>query len=226
MDSRKRSVLCVALLSLLSVGCGGGASGMGADVSGAASQDYGATKQMVIDILHSSDGRTALQEILKDPALKQQLFVSETDITKGIEKSLESKKNQNFLTEQAKDPKFAAALSKAAQPELLQLTKQLMKDPEYQKDMLTLLKSPEFTKNIQDLMKAPEFRGQVMKIMTDALQTPSFRMQFQDALKKAVAESMQQHGGGGGGKQGGGGQEGGGSQGGQEQGDQGGGGGQ
>lgn len=225
MVSPKRSVLCVMLFSLLSVGCGGGASGMGGDVSGAASQDYGATKQMVIDILHSSEGKSALQEILKDPSLKQQLIVSDTDITKGIEKSLQSKKNQNFLTEQAKDPKFAAALAKAAQPELLQLTKQLMKDPEYQKDMLTLLKSPDFTKNIQDLMKAPEFRGHVMKIMTDALQTPSFRMQFQDALKKAVSESMQQQGGGGG-KQGGGGQEGESGQGGQEQSGQGGGGGQ
>ncbi|GMA50425.1 hypothetical protein GCM10025857_17820 [Alicyclobacillus contaminans] len=35
-----------------------------------------------------------------------------------------------------------------------------------------------------------------MKIMTEALQTPSFRMQFQDALKAAVAESMPQAGGG------------------------------
>ncbi len=171
---------------------------MGADVSGSVgnqNQDYGTTKQMVIDILHSPDGKKAVAEMLTDPSMKQKVVVSDTDISKAVEKALETKKNQSFLAQQAKEPEFAAALAKAVQPDLVNLQKQLMKDPEYQKDMMVLLKSPDFTKQLEELLQTPQFRGQVMKIMTDALQTPSFRMQFQNALQKAVAQQMQAAGG-------------------------------
>ena len=167
---------------------------MGADVSGATQPDYTATKQMVVDILHSPEGKSAVEAILNDPSVKQQMAVNETDIAKAVEKNLETQKNQSFLAQQVKDPQFVSAFAKAAQPELTQINKQLMKDPQYQKDMLILLKSPEFTKNLQDLMQTPEFRGQIMKVMTEALQNPSFRMQFEDALKQAVAQSMQNAG--------------------------------
>lgn len=183
----------IAASALLLVGCGVG-GGASADASGAGQQDYGTTKQMVLDILQSSEGKSAVANILKDPTMKSQIIVSNTDIAKAVEKTLQSKQNQSFLAEQAKDPEFAAALAKAVQPELVATTKQLMKDPAYQKEMLVLLESPEFTANLQSLMKTPEYRGQVMQIMTDALQTPSFRMQFQDALKEAVSQSMQSAG--------------------------------
>lgn len=192
-----RRVWPLALILLVfGVGCGA-TTNAGADVSGAGQQqqDYGATKQMVIDILHSSEGKTALQDILKDPAFKQQMAVSETDVAKAVQKTVESKSTQSFLSQQAKDPEFAGTLAKAIQPELIQVNKQLMKDPEYQKEMMVLLKSPEFTKDLQDLMQTPEVRSQIMKIMTDSMQTPSFRVKFEDALKKAVAQSMPQAGG-------------------------------
>ena len=193
-----RSVWPLALiLVLLGVGCGS-TTNAGADVSGAGAgqQDYGATKQMVIDILHSAEGKTALQDILKDPSFKQQMAVSESDVAKAVQKTIDSKSSQSFLSQQAKDPQFATSLAKAVQPELIQVSKQLMKDPEYQKEMIVLLKSPEFTKNLQDLMQTPEFRSQIMKIMTDSMQTPSFKAKFEDTLKKVVAESMPQSGGG------------------------------
>lgn len=183
----------LALTVLLAVGCG--TSTAGAAASGSGQQDYGTTKQMVIDILHSPDGKTAVESILKDPSIKSQIIVSDTDIAKAVENSLKSKQNQSFLSKQAKDPEFADALAKAVQPELISITKQLMKDPTYQKEMLVLLQSPEFSTHLQTLMKSPQYRGQVMQIMTDALQTPSFRMQFQDMLKKAVEQSMQSAGG-------------------------------
>jgi spore germination protein D len=189
--------------SLVMGGCGSNA--MGADVSqSGGQQDYGATKTMVIDILHSQEGKTALQDVMKDPTFKQQLVVSEADITKAVTASVESKKTQSFLAEQAKDPKFAAALAKAVQPDLISTSKQLMKDPDYQKDMLTLLQSPDFTKSLQTLLQGPQFRQDVMKIMTQALDTPAFRMKFQDSLKAAVADSMKSTGGSSSGGSGGG----------------------
>ncbi|WP_074950929.1 spore germination lipoprotein GerD [Alicyclobacillus macrosporangiidus] len=179
----------LAIALLLAAGCGGG---MGADVSAAGQQDYGTTKQMVVDILHSAEGRGAIAEALRDPSTKQKLALSEMDVAQALEKQLQSQKNQSFLAQQVKDPQFAATLAKSIQPELMQMQKQLLKDPQYQKDMLVLLKSPEFSQHLQGLMQTPEFRGQIMKVMTDALQTPSFRTQFEDALKRAVADSIQQ----------------------------------
>jgi spore germination protein D len=194
---QKYTVLGVIISCFLLAGCGGGSPAADAANS---QPDYTSTKQMVLDILHSGDGKTAISEVLKDPTLKTQFLVSQTDVTTAMEKALTSGKNESLLSQQLKDPKFAAALSKAIEPELIQQQKQLMKDPTYQKDMLVLLKSPDFTKELEDLMQTPTFRGQIMKVMTEALQTPAFRMQFQDALKQAVADSMQSAGGQAGGQ--------------------------
>lgn len=185
-------LLWATLLPLIIVGCGAG--GASADAAASGQQDYGTTKQMVIDILNSSDGKKALSETLQDPALRSQWLVSQTEVSKAMEKALTSGKDKSLLAEQLKDPKFAAELSTAIAPQLIAHQKQLMKDPEYQKDLLILLKSPDFSKQLEDLMKTPQFRGNIMKVMTDALNTPGFRMQFQDALKKAVAEQMQSAG--------------------------------
>ncbi len=221
---KTKSVLSTLALGVfIIVGCGASGGGAGADVSGAAGQpDYSATKQMVLDILHSQEGKTALQDIMKDPAFKQQIIVSDADITKAVTASIESKKTQSFLSDQAKDPKFAAALSKALQPELIQTSKQLMKDPEYQKDLLVIMESPEFTKHLQTLLESPSGRQQMMKVMTEALDNPGFRIKFEQSLKQAVADQMKSTGGGQ--QQSGGGKSGGGDQGGSGGSDQGGGG--
>jgi spore germination protein D len=205
---KTKSVLStLALGALVIVGCGAGGGGAGADVSATTGQqDYGATKQMVLDILHSQEGKTALQDIMKDPAFKQQIIVSDSDITKAVTASIESKKTQSFLSEQAKDPKFAAALSKALQPELIQTSKQLMKDPDYQKDVMVLLKSPDFTQHLQTLLESPDGRKIMMKVMTEALDNPGFRIKFEQSLKQAVSDAMKSTGGGGGKQQAGGGQ--------------------
>ncbi|KPV44122.1 hypothetical protein AN477_08610 [Alicyclobacillus ferrooxydans] len=193
MLKRTQTLLAGALCCLVLAGCG--STSAGADASSATQPDYSGTKQMVLDILHSGEGKKALSEVLQDPTLRTQWLVSQTDVSTAMEKALTSGKNQSLLSQQLKDPKFAAALAKAIEPELLAQQKQLMKDPTYQKDMLVLLKSPDFSKQVEDLMQTPPFRGLIMKVMTEALQTPSFRMQFQDALKQAVAESMQSVGG-------------------------------
>ncbi|MCL6454799.1 MAG: hypothetical protein K6T78_14425 [Alicyclobacillus sp.] len=190
--SRRTRFLWAMLMPVLLVGCG--ASGA-ADAAAAGQPDYGTTKQMVIDILHSADGKQALAEVLQDKSLRAQFLVNQTDVSQAMEQALTSGKDKSLLAQQLQDPQFADALAKAIAPQLIEHQKQLMKDPSYQKDMLILLKSPEFTKQLQDLMQTPSFRGQIMQVMTDALKTPSFRMQFQDALKQAVAEQMQSAGG-------------------------------
>lgn len=184
--------ITLAVVAALSVGCGQGATG--ADAS-AAQGDYGTTKQMVVDILHSPEGKDALKTLLQDPTFREQMAVSNADITKAVENSLKSKQNQAFLAKQMQDPKFAAAFAKAVQPQLIEMQKQLLKDPAYTKDLMVILKSPDYTQHVDELLQTPKMRGQIMQIMTDALKTPSFRMQFQDALKQAVSESISQSGG-------------------------------
>ncbi|RIV24562.1 hypothetical protein D2Q93_06860 [Alicyclobacillaceae bacterium I2511] len=190
-----RRATIFAVLMATTVGCGDSGSAATQASGTGSQQDYGTTKQMVMDILHSTQGKQTLQEVLQDPEVKQQFIVNDADIGKAVEKSLSQGKNQSLLAQQFKDAQFSSALAKAVQPELLQMQKQLMKDPAYQQEMMVLLKSPDFSKYLQDYMQTPQYRSQVMKIMTDALQTPSFRMQFQEALKKAVADSMQSAGG-------------------------------
>lgn len=188
----RRGWLVAVATAFLVTGCGQGMSG--ADVS-QSQPDYSTTKQMVVDILHSPDGKNAIKSLLQDPQFRQDMAVSNADVAKGVEAALQTKQTQNLLAEQMKDPKFAAAFAKAVQPELMDMQKQLLKDPQYTKDLMVIMKSPQYTQHINELIQTPEVRGQIMKVMTDALSTPSFRMQFQDALKKAVAESMSQGGG-------------------------------
>lgn len=192
---QRRKWASVVFVTFVLGGCG--SAGIGAEASGATSggQDYGATKQMVIDILHSSEGKTALQDIMKDPSFKQQLVVSKEDISKAVTASIESKKTQSFLSEQAKDPKFASALATAVQPEMIQTMKQMLKDPDAQKDLLVLMKSPDFTKHLQEQFQTPQFRQDIMTVMMQSMDNPSFQLKFQDALKKAVTEAMKSGGG-------------------------------
>jgi len=188
----RKGWLPVAVALLILTGCGQQQSG--ADVSQSQS-NYGTTKQMVLDILHSPDGKQAIQAMLQDPQFRDKMAVSNTDVAKGVEATLKTKQSQTFLAQQMKDPKFAATFAAAVQPELIGIQKQLLKDPAYSKDLMVLMKSPEYTQYVNQLLQTPEVRGQIMKVMTDALKTPSFRMQFQDALKQAVAESISQSGG-------------------------------
>lgn len=191
MDLRKNWIIVVAVAAL-SVGCGQGATG--ADVSGS-QPNYTTTKQMVLDILKSPDGKNAVQSMLQDPSFREQMAVSQNDITKAVQKSLESKQNKDLLAKQIQNPKFAAAFAKALQPQLIDMQKQLLKDPQYTKDLMVILKSPDYTKHVNELLQTPQVRGQIMKVMSDALNTPSFRMKFEDALKKAVSETVSQSGG-------------------------------
>lgn len=209
---RKHKGLLASIAVLCLAGCGNtGAMAAGASSSGS-NADYGQTKQMVLDILNSKDGQAALMEMAKNPQFKRQMAVSEADVAKAVENTVKNSSTESFLAKQAKDPAFAETLAKAIEPQLVSVNKQLMKDPEYQKEMLVLLKSPEYTKDFQDLMQTPAMRGAIMQIMSDALKTPSFKAQFESALKQAVSQSIGQSAGGGQSKSSGQGEEGSGEQ--------------
>ncbi len=193
----KRKASSIALISsLLLAGCGStSASGNSGQESGssnpsASSAGYPQIKAMVLDILHSKEGMNTLKDTISSPEFKQSAIVSEIDVQKAVEKMVKKEdKQKTFLSQAMKDPKFSASMVEAALPQVTKVQKQLIKDPDYQKELLALMQSSEYQQMQFDLLKSPEYRKEIMKIMTEALEQPSFRLLFMDSLKQAVKEA-------------------------------------
>ncbi len=147
---------------------------------------YPDIKTMVLDILHSKEGMNTLKDTISSPEFKHQIAITPADISTAVEKTLNQGQNKAFLATQMKDTQFAAAVVKAAKPQMTEVQKQLMKDPEYQKSLLSLMASPENQQTQFHLLQSPEYRKEIMKIMTEALQQPTFRLLFMDSMKEAV----------------------------------------
>ncbi|TMV44056.1 spore gernimation protein [Paenibacillus mesophilus] len=218
MTWKKVRGLSAFLLLPLLIACGSGGSSEGSSSSG-----YKDTKSMVLDILKSDDGKKAIKEASKtgdetatgmiqaqsaqsggggggkiqmlsaQDAQQLQLVVKDVLTSDGSDKMLKA-----MMT----DPKFAGDFAKALQKENKQLQKDLMKDPEYQKQMLDLMKNPDYEKLMIDNMKSAQYRQQVMTIMQEALQSPLYRLELMTLLKKVMEEEAQPKGAQGKGKQG------------------------
>ncbi|MCR8645758.1 spore germination lipoprotein GerD [Paenibacillus sp. N1-5-1-14] len=100
--------------------------------------------------------------------------------------------NRKFLQNLMKDPKFASDFAKAIKQQNKQLQVELLKDPEYQKDMLDVMKNPDFSKIVQDALKTISNRQQTKLIVQDTLQSPMFKAELITLLKKAVEEQLQE----------------------------------
>lgn len=208
-----RGLSAFLLLPLL-IACGSGGSSEGSSSSG-----YKDTKSMVLDILKSDDGKKAIKDAAKtgdetatgmmqaqsaksgggkiqmlstEDAQQLQLVVKDVLTSDGSDKMIKA-----MMT----DPKFAGDFAKALQKENKQLQKDLMKDPEYQKQMLDLMKNPDYEKLMIDNMKSAQYRQQVMTIMQEALQSPLYRLELMTLLKKVMEEEAQPKNGQGKGKQ-------------------------
>lgn len=175
--------------------------------SSPAPPDYDQIKKMVVDILKTDEGKKAIQDVMTEDKVKQQLIMDQTVVKQTIEQVLTSKKGMEFWKKAFEDPKFAESFAKSLKTEQEKTIKALMKDPEYQGMMMDILKSPEMEKASLTVLKSKEFRGHLQKVMTETFDSPLFKAKIQDILIKA-AENMQstkkQSGGGeGGGQQGG-----------------------
>ncbi|GGJ75509.1 spore germination protein D [Anoxybacillus voinovskiensis] len=175
--------------------------------SSPAPPDYDQIKKMVVDILKTDEGKKAIQDVMTEDKVKQQLIMDQTVVKQTIEQVLTSKKGMEFWKKAFEDPKFAESFAKSLKVEQEKTIKALMKDPEYQGMMMDILKSPEMEKASLTVLKSKEFRGHLQKVMTETFDSPLFKAKIQDLLIKA-AENMQstkkQSGGGeGGGQQGG-----------------------
>ena len=150
--------------------------------------DYEETKKMVVDILKTDDGKKALQEVLSDEKLKEQLVMDHAVVTETVEKTLTSEKGIEFWKKTFEDPKFAESIAKTMQKENEQLLKNLMNDPEYRGKMIEILKDPELGKEVTNLLKSNEYRDHVKQVVTETLESPLYQTKIQELLLKAAEE--------------------------------------
>lgn len=175
-----KPLLLICLLSFIA-GCSDTATQSG-QVS------YEETKKMVVDILKTDDGKKAIQEVMTDDKLKQQLVMDQTVVKDTIEQTLTSDKGVEFWKKAFSDPKFSAGIAKSMKTENQALLKNLMNDPEYRGMMIEVLKDPELQKEVTDLLKTKEYRDQMQKIVSDTFESPLFKAKIQDLLIKAADE--------------------------------------
>ncbi|WP_053104050.1 spore germination lipoprotein GerD [Bacillus sp. FJAT-27231] len=178
-----KPVLPLLFLIFFLAACGGGAVD-----TGNAQMDYDATKKMVVDILKTDDGKKALQDIMQDEKVKQQLVLDQEMVTKTIEDTLVSEKGEKFWKEAFKDPAFASSIAKGMRKEQEDLLKALMKDPQYQDMMLSIMQDPEYQKSVTKLLKSKEYREHLQTVMDETFTSPLYKAKIQDILLKAATE--------------------------------------
>ncbi|MCM3324192.1 spore germination lipoprotein GerD [Cytobacillus kochii] len=211
----KKSLFIIPLLLILTL--------TACSQSGSEHMDYDQTKKMIVDILKTDDGKQALQDLMADEKIKQQLVMDQNMVTETIESTLTSEKGTEFWKKSFEDPAFAETMAKSMKSENEELLKDLMKDPDYQKMMMDILKDPEMEKKLTEVMKSQEFRAHLQTVITETFESPLFKTKLQDVLMKAAEESQSGKSGkegGGSSSEGGGGEQGGEGEGGQDSGGQ------
>lgn len=167
--------------------------------------DYDQTKNMVVDILRTDEGKKALQEIISEDAMKQHLIMDSDVVKESITEALVSDKGAEMWKKLFEDPSFVESFNKSISEEQKKLFKHLMNDAEFQKQMLELLQNPEMANQTLAMLKSQQFRSHLEETIQQTIDSPLYQAKIQEILLKA-AEKTQSEGGG---SEGGGGGEGG-----------------
>ena len=181
MNNKAISSWLLVLVCLFVTGCASGGQMQSSQL------DYKSMKDMVLDIMQTEEAKKSVEKMMKDEKFKQNIMMDETTVRTTLIQSM-TNPNSTHIKEAFKDPKFASTLAKSMQTEHKKLMKDLMKDPEYQKQLISIMKDPEFEKNMLELMKSAAYRQQTMQIMKESLQSPL----FQDDLVKLMTKANEE----------------------------------
>lgn len=181
----------LAACSLALVSCGQESSGGGNQMS------YKEVKSMVIDILGSEEAQKAitkassLTEEGQGTLLAKSMTPQDHEQVKLAVKDVLTSPEYNVVIEKImKDPKFAGEFAKAVSKDNKQIHKDLMKDPDYQKDLIEMMKQPDAQRVLFDATKTPEYRKQIMSGVTEAMQNPLFKLEIIKMLQSVVKEEL------------------------------------
>lgn len=187
-----RQVVLLILIGMVLSSCGSDSSSSQAQNGG-----YKDTKTMVLDILKTEDGQKAILTASQKAAVQdggQLKLLSAGDaqhIQLAVKDVLTDTSNNKFLQTVITDPKFAGEFAKAIQKEMKQLQKDLMKDPEYQQALVSTMKNPDFEKMLLDTMKSTPYRQQTKTVIQESMQSPLFRLDLMNVMKKVLEEESQ-----------------------------------
>src|SRR5699024_9115718 len=132
----RKYLAIIGIITLILAGCGN-------DTTARQDADYDQTKNMVVDILQTDDGKKALQEIIADDKMKQHLVMESDIVKKSITDALVSDQGTQMWQKLFEDPSFVDSFNKSIAEEQKKLFKSLMNDSEFQKQMLELMQNPE-----------------------------------------------------------------------------------
>ncbi|ALC88366.1 spore gernimation protein GerD [Bacillus sp. FJAT-18017] len=180
---KKRLVLLVSGAILILSACTGGGN------QAQSKLDYEETKKMLVDILHTEEGKKAIQEIVTDEKIKQEMIMDQAVVSETIQKTLTSKEGTDFYKKSLENPKIAASMAKGMKTENEKLLKDLMKDPEYRAMMIEILKEPEMQKEMADALKSKDFRLHLQSVIAESMQSPLFKAEMQKLLLQAAEEA-------------------------------------
>lgn len=177
--------------SLALVSCGQESSGGGNQMS------YKEVKSMVIDILGSEEAQKALTKASTQTAEGEGMLFAKSmtpqdheQVKLAVKDVLTSPEYNIVIEKIMKDPKFAGEFAKAVSKDNKQIHKDLIKDPDYQKELITMLKNPEAQRVLFDATKTPEYRKQMMSGVTEAMQNPLFKLEIMKLLQTVVKEEL------------------------------------
>lgn len=159
------------------------------EAQGSSQPDYEATKKMVIDILKTDEGKTAIQGLMADDKMKEVLVMDQKTVDEAIKKNISSEEAQKFWKKQFEDPKFVESYAKGLREEHEKVLKELMKDPDYQKMLVEVMKNPELEKQMVGVLKSTQYRDHMQTVISETLQSPLYKAQMQELLLKAAQEA-------------------------------------
>ena len=148
--------------------------------------DYDQTKKMVVDILKTDEGKKAIQDVMSDEQLRQELIMDQSVVTETIQSTLTSEKGAEFWKKNFEDPKFAETMAQSMQKQHEQLLKTLMNDPEYRAKLMEIIKDPELVEDLTNILKSNEYREHLKTVISETIESPLYQAKIQELLLKAA----------------------------------------
>lgn len=158
--------------------------------NGEEQSDYEETKQMVVDVLQTEEGKKAIQDVLKEEDMKEELVMEQDFIKETIQNTLAAEQAREYWQNVMKDPEFASIFASNMVDENERLLKGLMKDPEYQAMMLDVMKDPEMEENFIELMETKDYRDHIMDLVAEAMESPLFAARVSELLQEIAKNDL------------------------------------
>jgi hypothetical protein len=191
---RMRRILLLMSLALILLATSCGMESSGGNVQQISYKDI---KSMVIDILKTEDAQKALQESAQQisgynaQSSKLLSVQDQEEVRLAVKDVISSPDYDKVIKKLMTDTRFAGEFAKAVSKDNKEIHKELIKDPQYQADLVKSLRTPEMEKLILEVLKSSQYRKEVMSLMQESMQNPLFRLEVLDLMKKAVQEELQ-----------------------------------